>query len=78
MAKDGFVYIMASGRNRTLYISVRRPDPAVSSIGKASRTATKKYGCKTLVWYEQFGDIEQPPAREADEGMEAALEAARD
>ncbi len=52
------VYIMASGRNGTLYVGV------TSDLGKRAwqhRTGvggfTGQYGCRLLVYYEQCGDM---------------------
>ncbi|MES2095342.1 MAG: GIY-YIG nuclease family protein [Pseudomonadota bacterium] len=64
--KAGYVYIMASGRNGTLYTG------ATSDL--AARTYqhrngliegfTKRYGCTKLVWYQGHGTIEGARARE--------------
>lgn len=57
--KQGYVYIMASQKNGTLYIGVtndllRR----VSEHKDATITGfTKKYRCHLLVWYEACDDI---------------------
>ena len=58
MTRDGIiaVYIMASGRNGTLYTGV------TSDLGRrayehregALPGFTRRYGCKRLVWYEGF------------------------
>ena len=66
MEEGGFVYIMASGRNGTLYIGVtsdliRRVWQHREGVGDGF---TKKHGCKTLVWYQQFGEIELAIRRE--------------
>lgn len=66
MEKRGYVYIMASARNGTLYIG------ATSDLAKRAwdhRTGaiegfTKKYGCKLLVWYEAHDDIAAARRRE--------------
>jgi putative endonuclease len=66
MEKPGFVYIMASGRNGTIYIG------ATSDLGKRAwehrngviEGFTKKYDCKLLVWYEAHDSIEAARARE--------------
>jgi putative endonuclease len=58
--RPGFVYIMASARNGTLYIGVtsqlvqriwQHRDGVVEGF-------TRKYGCRTLVWYQDCGSIE--------------------
>ena len=64
--KAGYVYIMASGRNGTLYIG------ATSDLVKRTwehrngsvAGFTSKYGCKLLVWYEAHEDLQQARARE--------------
>jgi putative endonuclease len=64
--KGGFVYIMASARNGTLYIGVTSDLPGrvwQHKEGTADGFA-KKHGCKRLVWFEQFGEIELAIQRE--------------
>jgi putative endonuclease len=64
--KGGYVYIMASGRNGTLYVGV------TSDLAKRAwehRNGlvpgfTKEHGCKLLVWYEAHDDIDQARLRE--------------
>jgi putative endonuclease len=54
MDKSGCVYILASQRNGTLYIGVTSDLPSriyEHRIG-AVPGFTRKYGCKTLVWYQ--------------------------
>jgi putative endonuclease len=64
--KGGFVYIMASARNGTLYIGVTSDLPGRIWLHREGATDgfTRKYGCKLLVWFEQFGDIELAIQRE--------------
>ena len=66
MEKGGFVYIMASGRNGTLYIGVT--SNLIQRVWQHREGVadgfTKKHGCKRLVWFEQFGDIETAIRRE--------------
>ncbi len=62
----GFVYIMASKRNGTLYIGVtsdlaRRVHEHKEGLIKGF---TKRYGCKLLVWYEEHEDISDAIQRE--------------
>ena len=66
MQKGGFVYIMSSGHNGTLYIGVTSDLPGRVWQHKEGTADgfTKKYGCKMLVWFEQFGDIELAIQRE--------------
>jgi len=64
--KSGFVYIMASGKNGTIYIGV------TSDLAKRvweHRNGvvpgfTKKNGCKLLVWFEAHDDLQQARQRE--------------
>ena len=64
--REPAVYIMASGRNGTLYTGV------TSNLGQRvwqHRTGavsgfTKRYGCKTLVWYERHETMETAIVRE--------------
>ena len=66
MEQAGYVYMMASGKNGTIYIGV------TSDLGKrvwehregVVRGFTKKYGCKLLVSFEAFDDIQQARLRE--------------
>lgn len=66
MKKSGYVYIMVSGTNGTLYIGVT--SDLVKRIWQ-HRTGvidgfTSTYGCKTLVYFEVFADIADAIARE--------------
>ena len=66
MDKAGFVYIMASGKNGTIYVGV------TSDLAKRVwehregmvQGFTKKYSCKLLVWFEAFDDIQHARHRE--------------
>jgi putative endonuclease len=54
----GFVYIMASRRNGTIYTGVAAD---LAQRAHEHREGlidgfTKRYGCKTLVWYEEHYD----------------------
>jgi putative endonuclease len=64
--KRGFVYIMASARNGTLYIGVTSdlPKRVWEHRTGAVPGFTRRYGCRLLVWYEAHGDIEQARIRE--------------
>ncbi len=66
MDKAGFVYIMASRRNGTLYIGVTSnlPKRAYEHREALISGFTKRYGCKLLVWYAAFDTIEAARARE--------------
>ena len=64
--KDGYVYIMASQRNGTLYIGVTS-----DLIARAYQHRnglidgfTKEHGCTLLVWFEGHDDIEAARYRE--------------
>jgi putative endonuclease len=64
--RPGYVYIMASGRNGTIYIGV------TSNLARRAwehregvlEGFTKDYGCKLLVWYLAFDDIQDARAHE--------------
>ena len=66
MEKAGYVYIIANRKNGAIYIGV------TSDIVKRAwehrngvvRGFTKRYGCKLLVWFEAFDDIQQARQRE--------------
>lgn len=64
--KAGYVYIMASEPNGTLYIGV--PSDLVKRVWEHRSGLvpgfTRKYGCKLLVWYEAYDDLQQARARE--------------
>jgi putative endonuclease len=64
--KGGFVYIMASRRNGTLYIGVTSnlPQRVWQHREGTADGFTKKYGCKLLVWFDRFDDIEEAIRRE--------------
>ena len=64
--KPGYVYIMASARNGTLYIGVtsdlaRRVWEHRNGVVDG---CPKKYGCKLLVWYAASDDLQAARARE--------------
>ena len=66
MERSGYVYIMASKPNGTLYIGV------TSNLVKRAWEHregfvdgfTKRYGCKLLVWFEVHDRIEEAILRE--------------
>ncbi len=62
----GWVYIMASKRNGTLYIGVTSDLWRRAQEHKQGDIPgfTRQYGCKTLVWYERHYDIETAIQRE--------------
>ena len=66
MMKAGFVYIMASRKNGTIYIGVtsnlikrvhEHRDGLIAGF-------TKLHGCKLLVWFERFDDLQEARRRE--------------
>ncbi len=62
----GWVYIMASGRNGTIYTGVTSDLQGRAFEHKAGVNPgfTLKYGCKNLVWYERFDNIVEAITRE--------------
>jgi putative endonuclease len=64
--KTGYVYIMASRRNGTLYIGVT--SDLVQRVWQHREDVvdgfTKKYGCKFLVWFETHDDLQEARQRE--------------
>lgn len=64
--KAGYVTIMASGKNGTIYLGVTSDLAARVYQHRDGLVAgfTKRYGCKSLVWYEAFDDIQQARHRE--------------
>jgi putative endonuclease len=66
MPRPGFVYIMASGRNGTIYTGVTSNLQARAYHHRNGLIDgfTKKYGCKLLVWYEAYDEIQDARQRE--------------
>ena len=64
--KQPAVYIMASGRNGTLYVGVTSNLPQRAYQHRQGLVAgfTVRYGCKSLVWYEVCDDMATAIARE--------------
>jgi putative endonuclease len=64
--KAGFVYIMASGKNGTIYIGVT--SDLVKRVWEHREGImpgfTKRYGCKRLVWFEAHDDLQEARRRE--------------
>lgn len=62
----GFVYIMASGRNGTLYIGVT--SALVKRVFEHRNGLvpgfTRKYRCTLLVWYQAYDDLQEARLRE--------------
>ena len=66
MARPGYVYIMASRRNGTLYLGVTSDLPRRVYQHRSGLIDgfSKRYNCGTLVWYEVHDDIQDARARE--------------
>ncbi|THD35644.1 MAG: GIY-YIG nuclease family protein [Sphingomonas sp.] len=66
MEKAGFVYIMASQKNGTIYIGVTSdlPKRIWEHRNDTVEGFTKKYRCHLLVWYEEHDGIESARQRE--------------
>jgi putative endonuclease len=64
--KPGFVYIMASGQNGTLYTGVTSDLPARAYQHRNGLVEgfTKQHGCKLLVWYDASDDLDAARLRE--------------
>jgi putative endonuclease len=63
---SGWVYIMASKRNGTIYIGVTSDlqGRAYEHRTAAHRGFTSRYDCNRLVWYERHDNIIEAIARE--------------
>lgn len=59
MSKSYYVYILASGRNGTLYVGVTNDLVRRIAEHKAADTEgfTKKYGVHRLVWFDETPDV---------------------
>ncbi|WP_321326459.1 GIY-YIG nuclease family protein [uncultured Parasphingorhabdus sp.] len=66
MGQPGYVYIMASQKNGTIYLGVTSnlPKRVYEHRQGLFEGFTKKHGCKLLVWYEGFDDIQEARAAE--------------
>lgn len=64
--KGGYVYMMASGRNGTLYIGVASDlrKRAYEHRNGLVPGFTRKHGCKLLVWFEAYDDLQEARLRE--------------
>jgi putative endonuclease len=62
----GYVYIMANKRNGTLYTGVASnlPKRVWEHKDAIHDGFTKEHGCKTLVWYAHYEEIEDAIHRE--------------
>jgi len=66
MGRPGYVYIMASQRNGTIYLGVTSNLPKRVHEHREGLIEgfTRKHGCKLLVWYESYDDIQEARATE--------------
>ena len=66
MEKAGYVYMMANRKNGVIYIGVTSDLAKRVYEHREGLIAgfTKRYGCKLLVWFEAFDDIQQARQRE--------------
>jgi putative endonuclease len=66
MPRPGYVYLMASRRNGTLYLGVTSDLPQRVYQHRNGQIAgfSKRYGCRLLIWYAAFDDIQDARARE--------------
>ena len=64
--KSGFVYIMANRKNGTIYIGVTNDLVKRVFDHREGLVAgfTRRYGCKLLVWFETFDDLQEARKRE--------------
>ena len=64
--KAGYVYIMASGKNGTIYIGVTSDLTKRAYEHREGLIAgfTKRHGCKRLVWFETYDDLQEARRRE--------------
>ena len=64
--KRGFVYIMASQRNGTIYIGVTSDLQKRVWQHREGETEgfTKETDCKILVWFQAFDDLQEARRRE--------------
>ena len=64
--KPGYVYMMASKRNGTIYIGCT--SDLLKRVFEHREGLfggfTKKYGCRTLVWFEAYDELEDARQRE--------------
>jgi putative endonuclease len=64
--RRGYVYILASRKNGTLYIGVTNNLSVRIHAHKEGQASvfTKKYGVTNLVWYEEYPTVPQAIQRE--------------
>ncbi|MES2157390.1 MAG: GIY-YIG nuclease family protein [Pseudomonadota bacterium] len=66
MTRPGYVYLMASGQNGTLYLGVTSDlvKRAWQNRNGFGGQFSAKYRCHFLVWYEAHDDIQEARQRE--------------
>ena len=66
MPRPGYVHLMASRRNGTLYLGVTSdlPQRVYQHRNGQADGFSKRYGCRILVWYAAFDDIQDARACE--------------
>ncbi|RYE53713.1 MAG: GIY-YIG nuclease family protein [Hyphomicrobiales bacterium] len=66
MEKRGFVYIVASGRNGTIYLgsTSNLPQRIWQHRNGVTDGFTKEHGCHRLVWFEVYDSLEEARLRE--------------
>ena len=64
--KAGYVYMMASGKNGTIYTGVTSDLAGRVCAHREGLVEgfSKRYGCKLLVWFEQHDDLQHARQRE--------------
>ena len=64
--QSGFVYIMANRKNGAIYIGVTSDLVKRVYEHREGLTAgfTKRYGCRLLVWFAAFDDLQEARRRE--------------
>ncbi|WP_114391032.1 GIY-YIG nuclease family protein [Notoacmeibacter marinus] len=61
----GFVYMLASQKNGTLYVGVTNSlARRIPEHREAKKGFTARYGCHRLVWYEEHFDVRDAIQRE--------------
>lgn len=65
--KEGWIYIVASKRNGTIYLGVTSDLPQRIWQHREGLIDgfSKKYGCTRLVWFEHYPNLHDARAREA-------------
>ena len=65
--KEGWLYIVASQRNGTIYLGVTSelPQRIWQHREGLIEGFSKKYDCKRLVWFEHYPNLHDARAREA-------------